>query len=217
MSGVWSFAVVNVDAGISALELEAYARAQQHQILAHWAPFWRSWATVSSGGPLADDTIEIRLCKTPTSLADLGSHARKPNGTPAVLVFPELAARFGVPWTVPASHEALETLANPYLNRCVEIDGAVWDLEPCDRVQADTYVCEGVTLSNFNTPAAFEPNAAGGERYDFLGLSKARNEVRPGGYAQRRGPNGWSLVGQVHGYRAELAALGLSRAARAGR
>lgn len=217
MSALWAFVVVDVDVGLPADEVHAYAQAQQSQIIEDWAPFWKSWGMVRVGDKLGpqEDEIEIRLMKHPTIDGALGFHDRKPDGTPIIYVFVELAQAQGDTWTSVASHEVLEVLGDPYLQLCVQIDDVFWDREVCDRVEADSYVKLGVTLSNFNTPDAFEPGKTGGERYDFLGLSTAPNQIRKGGYAQRFDTaTGWSHAGEMRGYRAQLARLGLSRGAR---
>lgn len=219
-SGIFSFVVVNVDTALTDAEIAAYARAQQRQILEHWAPFWRTWGIVRAdiAANVKPGEIPINLLHSPTQSAALGFHDRQADGTPIGNVFSDLARAEGDAWTSVASHEVLEILGDPYLMTCVEIDGEIWDREVCDRVEGDTYVLDQVTLSNFNTPAAFEPSRAGKDRYDYLGLSKTRNEVRPGGYAQKRDPSkGWQQVGQMRGYRAELARLGFSRGARRAR
>jgi len=135
--------------------------------------------------------------------------------------FLDLAEQSGTPWTSILSHEVLEARADTRLHRCVELDdGTIWDYEVCDRVEADSYKIAGVELSNFNTPACFEPPQgwetliAHGLRFDWLGLSTKPNEIRPGGYAQQFTiGQGWSQVtnGQMRAYRRELAARGLSR------
>ncbi len=177
------------------------------------------WPHVPKGGP--DGAI--------------GVHDRLADGRPVCNIYDDLATKYGDAWTSVGSHEALETRADPRLHACVEFDnGEIWDREICDRVEDDTYVKNGVVLSNFNTPACFEPmpqaavhaaeladaapapaspaKAKPREKYDFLGKSTRPNEVRPGGYAQRFDPSqGWVQVGAMRAYRAHLAELGLTR------
>ena len=86
----------------------------------------------------------------------------------------------------------------------------------CDRVESGVVMVDGVPLSNFNTPAAFEPpKDRDGIKYDYLGQSTKPNQVLEGGYAQRFDPRkGWTQVGAMRAYRASLHALGVSRGAR---
>lgn len=90
-----------------------------------------------------------------------------------------------------ASHEMLEMIGDPYANWWFDMkDGRTEEaLELCDRTEADSYVVDGVAVSNFLGPRAF---GFGPGPYDQMGLLKTPEEIRPGGYAIRRvgGPTG---------------------------
>lgn len=203
----------------------AYAAAQQRQLREHYAEAYdgdgvtdevRVVAAVADARP---DEVLVRLEPSAAAPDELGVHDRLDSGCPVIRVFLDLAVKFGDAWQSIASHEVLETRADPRLHACVELDdGTIWDREICDRVEADGYEIDGVPLSNFNTPACFEPSGIHGERFDYLGKSTWANEVRPGGYAQEYDPQrGWQMIGAMRGYRAELAARALSRGERRAR
>jgi hypothetical protein len=60
-----------------------------------------------------------------------------------------------------------------------------WFNEVCDPVEADSYLVDGVKISDFITPATAWFNDGVGQRYDFMGLlAKQPFWIRPGGYAQ---------------------------------
>jgi hypothetical protein len=83
-------------------------------------------------------------------------------------VFAGLDIQSGGSWTVTLSHELLEMLADPWINWCAQgPDGKVYALEVCDAVEADElgYQIDGVLVSDFITPAWFEPTQA--DRVDF--------------------------------------------------
>jgi hypothetical protein len=66
-------------------------------------------------------------------------------------------------WSVASilSHEVLEMFVDPNCNLWASDDkGKVYSLEVCDPVEAPTYVVNGVSVSNFVTPAWFDPLAA---------------------------------------------------------
>lgn len=219
----WNFVVVEVDSGTASAEVAAYAAAQQRQVREHFAPTWQLPETsvvrvAANQQDVQPGEVEVRLLKNPTMQGAIAYHAQKPDGTPICYVFVGLSLQLGQPWTVPASHEVLETLGDPRLRRCVEMmtDGSIWDTEVCDRVEQDWYQIDGVWLSNFNTPECFEPDAspAPGTKFDWLGKSTAPNQVRPGGYAQKYAGTKWSQVGQMSAYRQALADLGLGRVTR---
>jgi hypothetical protein len=64
-------------------------------------------------------------------------------------------------------------------------DGYSYAQEACDAVEADTYVIDGQTCSNFLLPAFFDEGAAPRTPRDRLGLVKRAFETRPGGYQIR--------------------------------
>lgn len=217
----FDFVVVDVDAGVSLAERQAYAAAQQRQVREHWAPAWQGDPTsvvrvATPDSPAQPGEVQVRLLKTPTQDGALGYHDQLPDGTPVIYVFVELAKSYGDAWTSVASHEVLEVLGDPRLRRCVEAgDGTVWDSECCDRVEQSNYLVDGVLLSNFNTPECFEPPPAGTAAYDYLKISSSPNQVLPGGYAQEyRTGAGWTQHGQMSAYRSHLLKMGIGRAAR---
>jgi hypothetical protein len=83
-------------------------------------------------------------------------------------VFARLDLRSGASWTVTLSHELLEMLADPWINWCAQgSDSRVYALEVCDEVEADVlgYEIDGVLVSDFVTPAWFDPAQA--DCFDF--------------------------------------------------
>jgi hypothetical protein len=54
--------------------------------------------------------------------------------------------------------------------------------EIADPVQSDCYNVQGVTVSSFVLPSWFDPDAAAGERFDFLGRLSAPFTLSKGGY-----------------------------------
>ena len=106
-------------------------------------------------------------------------------------------------WTVTASHECLEMLADPFGNRLVAGDspnparpGRVEFLvEICDPCEVPTlgYTVNGVRVSDFYTPRFFDPSqptkSPGAARYDFMGHLTAPRQVLRGGYLSWREPS----------------------------
>lgn len=217
----FAIAIDNVDTDVPAEDVVRAAAALQRQVLEHFFPWWGVSATVrataSSGPPGPDDWI-LELRKVPTVSGALGIHQVTESGHPLMYDFPVLDTQDGVPWTVTASHEILETLADPWLRRGVQDDNGVWwAVEVCDAVEADTYLIDKVHVSNFCLPAWGEPPVVrASARYDHMGLCAKPWEVRAGGYAQRFDPgtNSWTQVGHMRPSRNALHDLGLGRAAR---
>jgi hypothetical protein len=103
----------------------------------------------------------------------------------------------GGSWSLVASHEALEMLADPFGNRLVagaspmESQGRVEFLvEVCDPCQDDdfAYTVNGILVSDFYTPNYFDPVRAEGVRYSFNGAISDPRQVLPGGYLSWREP-----------------------------
>lgn len=126
----------------------------------------------------------------------LGYHDRTPSGLPLIKCFPLLDKSDGSDWRVTPSHEILEELKDPELSCCAQApDGKIWAYEVCDAVEQDTYRINGVPVSNWNTPAYFEPPSDLKDvRLDWMGLCKTPGEVRPGGYAQFWDGGQWQQV-----------------------
>jgi hypothetical protein len=108
-------------------------------------------------------------------------------------------------WTVAASHELLEMLADPYGNRLI---GAAhptrpdlrvkYLLEVCDPCQSAWYPVNGVRVSDFYTPRYFDPVSVGASRYSFTGTLEYPLHVLDGGYVTWLDPDESALY-QWHG------------------
>jgi len=89
-------------------------------------------------------------------------------------------------WSVSSvlSHEVLEMFVDPNCNLWANNNaGRTYSFEVCDPVEAPTYDVDGVSVSNFVTPAWFDPLAdRKGTQYDKLGLLKKPFTLLPGGY-----------------------------------
>jgi len=156
--------------------------------------------------PRQPNEIPLMLFSAADVPGALGYHDETPEGLPIMKVFPLLDAQDGVTWSSTASHELLETLADPNICRCTQSPtGIFYGYEVCDAVEADSYDIDGVQVSNFCLPLFFEPtlDASGailiarGNKLDYLGLTTTPFEIRPGGYLSRWDPaQGW--VQDVH-------------------
>lgn len=146
---------------------------------------------------LDPDEIICGLFDHPDQPGALGYHDHDPRGVPYIKVFPLLDAADGCSVSSTLSHEILETVGDPDGNSCVQspIDGRVWAQELCDAVETDTYLIDGVEVSNFVLPHYFAPPRSGSPKYDFMEKCVRPYEIRPGGYGQYIGPDGaWKQV-----------------------
>lgn len=174
-------------------DIRAIAHALQRQLQEHFAlapPYGHGMsATVRVASSVTDVAPEewmMGLYAHPDQPGALGYHDRTAAGLPLMKIFPQLDMADGVPWSTTAGHEAMETLLDPELSRAAQSpSGHFWALEACDFCENDTYTIDGVAMSNFSLPAAFEPpSSRAGAKYDWMGLSTAPFQIRPGGYGQ---------------------------------
>lgn len=139
----------------------------------------------------------------------LAWHDEAESGTPAMIVLVEVCRDAGVPWSISASHELLESLADPALNLAgIAADGRVIGLEVCDPVQSVSYLVDDVSVSDFILPSWFA-----GERgpFDYMGRVDGAGGVLAGGYVYVLESGEWIERGERQPHQSMRAALGLSR------
>ncbi len=100
-------------------------------------------------------------------------------------------------WSLTASHECLEMLVDPFGDRLMAGDSPKRDqgrvlflVEVCDPSEAAefAYSVNGVLVSDFYTPAFFDPVTADGVRYSFTNAIREPRDVLPGGYLSWQDP-----------------------------
>ncbi len=172
---------------ITPSELTKVAAALQKQATRDFGPLWDIQANVSGFAKLQDvptdywPVIVRDDIKTPGAA---GVHEDK-NRQPFALV------QFSDQWSLTASHETLEMLADPFGNRLVagkspkRAQGRVnFLVEVCDpsEDQQFAYTVNGVTVSDFYTPHFFDPVAESSVRYSYTGAVKGPRTILRGGY-----------------------------------
>jgi hypothetical protein len=88
-------------------------------------------------------------------------------------------------WSVSSvlSHEVLEMFVDPNCNLWANDDkGSGYSFEVCDPVEAPSYTISNVSVSNFVTPAWFDPLASKSAQFDKLGHLTAAFSILKGGY-----------------------------------
>jgi hypothetical protein len=114
----------------------------------------------------------------------LGYHELTQQGQPISKVFVKttLAAKELV--SVTACHELFEMVIDPLANLWAEApDGTEYAYEMSDPVEEDTFLVDGIAMSNFVHPSWFEPfRHPPGTKYDNLGLLKKPFSMTKGGY-----------------------------------
>ena len=120
-----------------------------------------------------------------------GYHDVTNHGRPLAKVFVKPTLENGEKVSVTASHELFEMAIDPLANLWAEAaTGTEYAYEMSDAVEEDTFLVDGLEMSNFVYPAWFEPfKHPRGTKYDHLGLLKKPFSMTKGGYVivKRRG------------------------------
>ena len=183
-------ALISLTPTIDFGELATVCAAIQKQLTRDFGPIWTVEATIDVFARLEDVPVgywKILVVDT----FDHGGQHRDRNQQPFALV----AA--GTSWSLVASHEALEMLADPFGSRLIagpspmpEQSRVEFLVEVCDPCQADAfaYTINGIMVSDFYTPKYFDPVVASGVRYSFSGAVTEPRQVLNGGYLSWRDP-----------------------------
>jgi hypothetical protein len=178
-------------------EARTMTRAVAEQVKLHAAPIWDK---APAAVVFYSDPSEVPAGAHGISIVDtidnvpqgvLGFHTEDDGGKlwGIVAAKPPLDAGGQVltgDWSVSSvlSHEVLEMFVDPNCNLWANNEnGRAYSYEVCDPVEAPTYEVDGVSVSNFLTPAWFDPLAdTKGTQYDYLGHLKKPFTLLPGGY-----------------------------------
>jgi len=184
-------------ANVSASQLTKVAAALSKQVARDFAPVWSVSATIDSFVSLDDVPLDYWPIIVQANVEGAAGYHEDENGQPFAVV------EYASDWSLTASHECLEMLADPYGRRLragnVPDQAIATGIKP-GRVQFLVEVCDpcedgkysyqvnGVTVSDFYTPQYFDPVQAPGVRYSFTGATDAPRKVLPGGYLSWRDP-----------------------------
>jgi hypothetical protein len=187
-------AVLNATTSLSDGEVRAVVKALQTQVQRDFAPVWGIGAgltVVSKGMRPPDNAWQLVLLDHADQAGAIGYHDVTSEGLPLAKVFVATARESNLSWTVSASHELLNLLANPRINLTVFVQrpgtkGTLYSYEVTDPCEDDKYAYSigDTRVSDFVTPAWFEewrkPQSA---RFDQNGHINKPFELLPGGYA----------------------------------
>ena len=206
----------NIGHQLKASDITRVAAALQKQATRDFSPIWGVTATVDGFASLDD----VPLGYWPIIVGQEGQGGGgvhlDDNNQPYSLV--DLTPD----WTVTASHECLEMLADPFGNRMVAGDspnpkkpGRVEFLvEVCDPIEDPTfgYTVNGVRCSDFYYPNYFDPMEQGKSKthakYDFMGHLTAPRQVLSAGYLSWREPSGEWYQEQYFGAKPKFVSIG---------
>ena len=167
--------------------------AFQTQVHRDFAPAWGIDADltfVPKGATPASGSWWLTVLDDSDQAGALGYHETTNEGLPLGKAFAKTATQDNVAWTVTASHELLEMLADPEINLTVFVQptgntGTLYAYEVCDACEDDSlgYQINNILVSDFVYPAWFESfRAQGSTQFDRMNKIQSPLQLLPGGY-----------------------------------
>ncbi len=186
-------AVINESTVLTDAQLQAVIPALQTQVSRDFAPVWGIDAElifVPHGSQPPAHAWWLIILDNSDLASALGYHDLTDQGLPLGKVFAGSDIKMGYQWTVTASHELLELLADPYTSLAAFIQpdantGILYAYEVADACEADNlgYSINGVLVSDFVFPTWFESfRQPGSVQFDFCNHIQKPFQLLPGGY-----------------------------------
>lgn len=180
-------ALVSESKGIDLAELTRVAAALDKQATRDFAPIWGINASIHAFARLEDVPLGYwpMIVQDDIGIEDAaGIHLDK-DGQPYALI------TAGNNWSLTASHETVEMLADPFGNRVIAGPSLIKEqgrvnylVEVSDPSEAAefAYTVNDILVSDFYTPSYFDPVKACGVRYSFTGAITEPRQVLKDGY-----------------------------------
>ncbi len=188
-------ALYNKSTVVADSEIAAVAAALQVQVDRDFGPLWKCAAEIvavpSIGTPPPHAWVMEIADDAPANMPGvLGFHDTAADDTPEGFDFAGTDKKYGQSYTLTASHELVELLADQWAISCCFVQtsdtaGLLYPIETADPVEgADAgYLIDNVLVSDFVTPAWFDNQLApGSAKFDFCGHLTKPLEVMQGGY-----------------------------------
>lgn len=178
-------ALVSETPKVELAELTAVAAAVQKQVTRDFGPIWGVQANVAAFHRLEDVPLDYWPVVIKDTLPRPGAagYHEDTSGEPSALVM------MTDDWSITASHETLELLADPWGRHLVAGESpshanhrVKFLVEVCDPCSNASYKVNGIAVSDFYTPQFFDPVATRGVRYSFSGSITKPRQVIKGGY-----------------------------------
>lgn len=186
--------VANKSSQVSDADVKTMALACSKQIALHVAPAYGMLPVqvtfLANGAPPPKSARLITVMDTLDDAQALGYHTEDGAehiwgvvGTKAAM--DQGAKALTGPYSISSilSHEVIELFGDPRINLWADNGrGTQVAVELCDPVENDSYLVDGVAVSNFVYPAWFDHLAAKGDRFDYMGRLTRPFTMARGGY-----------------------------------
>jgi len=185
--------VINESTVLTDAEVTPVVIALQQQVTNDFRPIWGIDAElklIPQGTPAPAGTWWLVILDDSDQAGALGYHDLTPDGLPMGKIFAASDLKAGDSWSVTASHELLEMLADPNINLTVFVQnanttGTLYAYEVCDACEDDGfgYTINNVLVSDFVYPAWFENfREEGSTQFDRQNQIKDPLQLLTGGY-----------------------------------
>ena len=187
MSNSAAIAVENKSTVLTDPQVQAAIPALQQQVSYHFKPYWNEGARlvfVPAGSVPPIGSWVLSILDDSDQAGALGYHDVTKDNTPLLKVFAKTDQENGLSWTVTASHEILEAIADPWISSAWQTSNTeFYAVEVGDPVEADQlgYEIGNVLVSDFILPGWFVPGLKV-LKYDYAGHLSGPLQVASGGY-----------------------------------
>ncbi len=185
--------VVNASTVLDDAEVRVVVDALQKQVTNDFRPVWGVDAKITfipKGSTPQEGTWLLAILDDSDQAGALGYHDLTTDGLPLGKVFAASDMKYGYTWSVTASHELLEMLADPNINltalvQNTQTTGTLYAYEVCDACESDRfgYEINNVLVSDFVLPSWFEDfRAKGSTQFDQTNQIQSPLQLLAGGY-----------------------------------
>ncbi|HTW56883.1 MAG TPA: hypothetical protein VMD99_02005 [Terriglobales bacterium] len=185
--------VINESTVLTDAEVIPVVAALQQQVTNDFRPVWGTDAElkmIPQGAQPLNGSWWLVILDDSDQAGALGYHDLTPDGLPMGKVFAASDLKSGTSWSVTASHELLEMLADPNINLTVFVQnanaaGMLYAYEVCDACEDDSfgYPMNNILVSDFVYPAWFESfRLQGSTQFDRCNVIQSPLELVAGGY-----------------------------------
>lgn len=185
--------VINESTVLADADITPAVAVLQKQVTTDFRPVWgvdAELVIVPKGTQPSSGSWWLVLLDDSDQANALGYHDLTTEGLPAGKVFAASDLKAGTQWTVTASHELLEMLADPNINLTVFVQnsntmGTLYAYEVCDACEDDSlgYTIDNILVSDFAYPAWFESfRAEGSTQFDRMNRMQHPFQLLAGGY-----------------------------------
>lgn len=151
----------------------------------HFLPIWGYPVTLYNTNTAKPSDWQLVYFDNADTAGALGYHDLTQNGQPISKIFVKTTLADNQLVSVTACHELFEMVIDPIANlwAATKDDSIEYAYEMSDPVEEDTFLVDGIQMSNFVHPSWFEPfKHPVGTKYDHLGLLTKPFSMTKGGY-----------------------------------